>query len=146
MKPNIRPATTDDFANILTLIKEFATFQKTPDRVTNTVKLMKEEQEIFNCLVAEVDGEIVAFATFFFCYYSWSGKSMYLDDLYVKEDYRGQSIGKDLLLQIIEKAKANNCKKVRWQVSNWNQKAIDFYKDFGADIGDIEINCDLILT
>ena len=146
MQSNIRTATENDFEQILNLIKEFAQFQKTPDRVSNTVQLMKQEQDSFNCLVAEVDGKIIGFATFFFCYYSWSGKSMYLDDLYVTDSYRGQHIGTDLLLLIIEKAKAQNCKKVRWQVSNWNQKAIDFYKDFGADIGDIEINCDLELT
>ena len=146
MQSNIWTATENDFEQILHLIKEFAQFQKTPDRVSNTVQLMKQEQDSFNCLVAEVDGKIIGFATFFFCYYSWSGKSMYLDDLYVTDSYRGQHIGTDLLLLIIEKAKAQNCKKVRWQVSNWNQKAIDFYKDFGADIGDIEINCDLELT
>ena len=146
MQSNIRTATENDFEQILNLIKEFAQFQKTPDRVSNTVQLMKQEQDSFNCLVAEVDGKIIGFATFFFCYYSWSGKSMYLDDLYVTDSYRGQHIVTDLLLLIIEKAKAQNCKKVRWQVSNWNQKAIDFYKDFGADIGDIEINCDLELT
>lgn len=146
MQSTIRTATENDFGDILTLIKEFAQFQKTPERVTNTLELMKEEQDSFNCLVAEVDGKIIGFATFFFCYYSWSGKSMYLDDLYVTDSHRGGHIGTDLLLQIIEKAKAEKCKKVRWQVSNWNQKAIDFYKNFGADVGDIEINCDLELV
>jgi len=145
MTLTIRKAQENDFPKVLDLIKEFAAFQKTPDRVSNTVELMQEEKESFNCLVVESDNKIIAFATFFPCYYSWSGKSMYIDDLYVQESHRGQKIGAQLLNQIIDLAKAENCKKVRWQVSNWNTKAIDFYKSFGAEIGDVEINCDLAL-
>jgi len=141
----IRKASENDYPKVLDLIKEFATFQKTPDRVSNTVELMQQEQDSFNCLVVESDDKIIAFATFFPCYYSWSGKSMYIDDLYVQESHRGQKIGAKLLNHIIDLAKAENCKKLRWQVSNWNTKAIDFYKSFGAEIGDVEINCDLAL-
>jgi len=146
MTLTIRKAQENDYPKVLDLIKEFATFQKTPDRVSNTVELMQKEHESFNCLIVEAEDEVVGFATFFTCYYSWSGKSMYIDDLYVQEAHRGQKIGSKLLNHIIDLAKAENCKKVRWQVSNWNKKAIDFYKSFGAEIGDVEINCDLKIS
>jgi len=146
MKPTIRKATEEDFSAILTLVKEFAAHQNKEDQVSNTIELMKAEQDSFNCLVAEVESKIVGFASFFFCYYSWTGKSLYLDDLFVSKSHRNLDIGSSLLKEIIEIGKTNNCKKVRWQVANYNEKAIDFYKEFGAKIGDIEVNCDLQLS
>ena len=108
---------------------------------------LQQDKDIFNCLVAETPtGEIVAFATYFFTYYSWTGKALYLDDLYVKKDFRNLSLGKDLLSAIISIATETSCKKVRWQVSKWNDNAIEFYKKMGAVIDDTEINCDLHLN
>ena len=146
MNLTIREAKETDYEVILQLIKEFAAAQKTPEQVTNSVELMKKEKEFFNCLVADVDGKIAGFANFFFSYYSWSGKSLYLNDLYVTGEFRGKKIGTALMKKLIALAKAEDCKKLRWQVSNWNEKAIDFYRDFGAKIGDVEINCDLNLA
>ncbi len=71
---------------------------------------------------------------------------MYLDDLYVRDAYRKQSVGKKLLNAIIELAKTERCKKVRWQVSGWNTNAIEFYKKMGAVIDSTDINCDLFLV
>ena len=65
-----------------------------------------------------------------------------LDDLYVKECCRGQKIGSELLRQIFEVAKTENCKRVRWQVSNWNKPALDFYKNVGAAIEEEYCICD----
>jgi diamine N-acetyltransferase len=147
MKVAIRTAKEKDFAAILSLIKEFAVFQKTPAKVTITLEQMIKEKNFFQCLLAEThDHKVVGFASFFFAYYSWSGKALYLDDLDVQEAFRRQSIGKNLLDQIITLAKNERCKKVRWQVSNWNTNAIDFYKKIGASIDDVEINCDLHIT
>ena len=69
-----------------------------------------------------------------------------MDDLYVKEDYRGIGLGKALLDGVIDFAKKEACNKVRWQVSNWNTHAQEFYKKMGAQIDDVEINCDLVLN
>ena len=145
MDITVRTAQDKDFKSIIQLINEFALIQKKPERVSNTAALMAEEKDSFNCLVAELDGQIVGYAIFFICYYSWIGKSLYLDDLYVSEQYRSHKVGSSLLEKVIEEAKSKNCKKVRWQVSNWNEKTIDFYRDFGATIGDLEINCDLAI-
>lgn len=146
MNVTIRQATEEDFASILFLIKEFSHFQKTPGKVTISLKQMLEDKNFFRCFVAETEGKIIGFASFFFAYYSWSGKALHLDDLYVTEPYRKQGIGKKLLHAVIDLAKTESCKKVRWQVSKWNQNAIEFYQQMGATIDDVEINCDLLLS
>ena len=143
MNFRIRKATEKDFDAILSLIKELAHFEKAPEKVSNSVEQMKEEKDIFGCFIAETEKkEIVGIALYFFAYYTWIGKSLYLDDLYVKETYRGEKIGARLLKKVIEVAKKENCKRLRWQVLNWNKPAIDFYKEFGAEFDDEWINCD----
>ncbi len=140
----IRPATEADFPAILDLIKALALFEKAPEKVTNTVTQMTEEQNLFKALVAEKDdGEIIGFALFYFVYYTWVGKSLYLDDLYVKEAYRGHKIGSALLDKVIGFGKQNNCKRIRWQVLEWNTPAIEFYKKLGTKLDGEWINCDL---
>lgn len=141
----IRKATENDFGAIYGLIKQFAEFIKTPEKVSITVEQMIRDKDYFQSLVAVVDNTIIGFATYFFTYYSWTGKALYLDDLYVLEKHRGQKIGTLLMDSIFEIARKENCTKVRWQVSNWNTKAIEFYKKRGAVIDDVEINCDMKL-
>ncbi|MBS4012312.1 MAG: GNAT family N-acetyltransferase [Bacteroidetes bacterium] len=139
----IRTATEADFPAILQMINELATFEKAPEKVTNSVEQMKNEKNLFGCFVAENENkEITAFALYFFAYYTWVGKSLYLDDIYVKEEYRGNGIGKMLLDKIFEVAKKENCKRLRWQVLNWNTPAIELYKKIGATLDDEWINCD----
>jgi diamine N-acetyltransferase len=147
MQPfSIRLAEEKDFPAIFSLIREFAIFQRSEDKVSITPAQMVADKEVFQAFVAEVDGNIVGFATFFWAYYSWSGKALYLDDLYLQPDFRGYGMGKGLLQSVIELARSRNCKKVRWQVSNWNNHAIAFYKAMGAVVDDMEINCDLLLN
>ncbi|NPA43325.1 MAG: GNAT family N-acetyltransferase [Chlorobi bacterium] len=141
---SIRPATEADFPAILGLIKELAEFEKAPEKVRNSVEQMKAEKDYFEALVAEKDdGEIIGMALYFYAYYTWVGKSMYLDDLYVKEKYRGRGVGKALLNRVIDTARKNNCKRLRWQVLEWNTPAIEFYKKMGVTLDDEWINCDL---
>jgi len=143
MEITIRKANESDFEAILSLIKELATFEKAPEKVTNSVQQMQLEKDFFHCYVAENETkEIVGMALYFFAYYTWVGKSLYLDDLYVKESCRGQKIGSKLLVKIFEIAKEENCKRMRWQVLNWNTPAIEMYKKFGAEIQEVWHNCD----
>ena len=142
----IRQATEADFEAIFLLIKEFSIFQKTPEKVTTSATQMLADKDVFNCFVViNDDAEIVGYACYFFAYYSWSGKAINLDDLYIRESYRNLGIGERLLDKIIETGKQNKCVKVRWQVSKWNTNAINFYIKKGAVINDVEINCDLLL-
>ncbi len=146
MNYTIRKAAPADFEDIFFLIKEFAAFQQTANKVSITVEQMHVDKNLFQCFVATTgDDKIIGFATFFFAYYSWSGKALNLDDLYVTQQFRKQGIGKMLLDEVIALAKKEDCKKLRWQVSGWNTNAISFYKKIGASIDGTDINCDLYL-
>jgi diamine N-acetyltransferase len=142
MNITVRKGIEADYPAIINLINEFALFQKTPERVTNTVEQMKADNNLFQCFVAVDDkNKIVGYAAWFFAYFSWTGKTLYLDDLYVVESARGLAIGTRLLQTVIDHAGATNCIKMRWQVSNWNKTAIAFYRKMGAQIDDVEMNC-----
>ncbi len=142
MNINIRRAREEDFPEVLLLIKELAAFEKSSEKVTNSIELMKKEKDLFHCFVAETETkEIVGMALYFFAYYTWVGKSLYLEDIYVKESFRKHKIGTALLRRIFEVAREENCKRVRWQVLNWNQSAIQMYKKSGAEIDDEWLNC-----
>lgn len=117
-------------------------YEKAPEKVTNTIDQMMEEQDLFRCFVAEnKDGDIIGMALFFFAYYTWVGKSLYLDDIYIKEEFRGQNIGGNLLKKVFEVARYEGCKRVKWQVLNWNTPAIDVYRRYGANIDDEWLDC-----
>ena len=142
MKINIRKATEDDFSVILGMIKELALYEKAPEKVTNSVEQMLDEQDLFRCYLAEKeDGEVVGMALYFFAYYTWVGKSLYLDDIYVKPQYRKHKVGSALLRQVFADARIENCKRVRWQVLDWNESAIEVYRRYGAEIEDEWLNC-----
>ena len=141
----IRAVEETDFLQIVSLFKEFATFEKMPEQMTNSVERMSKEKNFFHCFVAETkDKKIIGYATYFFCYYTWIGKSLYMDDLYVKPEYRANGRGTKLINKVIQFAKDSECNKLRWQVSDWNKPAIDFYTHIGAKIDSNEHNCDLI--
>lgn len=140
----IREAKYPDFPQILELFREFSVYQKLPERMHNTLERMVEEEDYFHCFVAETEkGGIIGYVTWFYTYFTWSGKGLYIDDLYVRPSYRGIGIGKQLMEKVIALGKAAKCHKIRWQVSWWNEPAIAFYKKLGAEIDDIEKNCDL---
>lgn len=138
--------TDEDFDTLVSLFHEFALFEKLPEKMINTVERMKEEKDFINgFVVKDQRNKIVGYVTFFFAYYTWTGKSLYMDDLYVRPEYRGKGLGSKLINKVIDFAQKNKCNKRRWQVSNWNHPAIGFYKSIGAQIDDVESNCDLLL-
>jgi GNAT superfamily N-acetyltransferase len=138
----VRQAEESDFPAILSLIRELAEFEKSPESVTNSVDLMIKEKRYFNSFVAETsEKEIIGMAVYFFAYYTWVGKSLYLEDIYVKESYRRQQVGAALLRKVFDTAREENCKRVRWQVLDWNENAIAFYRKCGAEINSDWLNC-----
>lgn len=139
----IRECQTSDFEAIFTLLRHLAAFQQAEEKLTNTVSQLQEDHEHFHCLVAENERqEIVGIASYFFAYFSWSGRSLYLDDLFVKEEARHQNVGTKLLQAIFTKATMAGCKKIRWQVSEWNTNALQLYEKMGAQIERQILNCD----
>jgi len=145
MTVTIRKIEECDYLVLISLFKEFALFEKLPEKMTNSVEQMLREKEYLTGFVAVNDAdEILGYATYFFGYYTWIGKSLYMDDLYVRPNFRGAGVGTKLIKEVIAFAKAERCKKLRWQVSEWNQPAIDFYKSLGANVDAVESNCDLV--
>ncbi|MFA6072428.1 MAG: GNAT family N-acetyltransferase [Janthinobacterium sp.] len=142
----IREASDADFPALVSLFLEFATYENLPHKMVNSVERMKEEKDYFNGFVAVTpDDGIAGYATFFFTYYTFTGKAMYMDDLYISPEYRGKGLGTLLINRVIDKAKETRCNKLRWQVSNWNHTAIGFYRQLGAEIDEVERNCNLDL-
>lgn len=106
---------------------------------------MKTEKDFFRGFtIKDENNLILGYVTFFFAYYTWVGKSLYMDDLYIREEHRGKGLGTQLIKKVISFAKETNCQKLRWQVSNWNKSAIKFYKSLGAQIDEVDKNCDLM--
>lgn len=146
MDITLREIEEKDFAKLLSLFREFATFQKMPEKMINSAEQMEKEKNYLQGFVAmNTYGEIVGYATWFYAYFTWVGKSMYMDDLYVTPDCRGKGIGTQLINKIIQHARTNSCQRVRWQVSKWNSPALGFYQSLGAIVNDVESNCDLVL-
>lgn len=146
MALQIRKAVPADFAEVFRMIRDFAVFIRKPEYVDITPEQMVADEDHFKCLVAVNGEKLIGFATYFFAYYSWTGKAIYLDDLYVEEPYRGTGIGSRLFEEVYELGKKEQCKKMKWQVSKWNEKAIEFYKKRGTHIDDVEMNCNLTIS
>ena len=143
---NIREGKTADLDSVISLIQEFADFQKSSAHMKNSLWRMKDEEDYFKFLIAETsNGKIVGYLAYFHCYYTWIGKSMHIDDLYVRPENQGRGVGKKLFLKVKEIASSKGCHKLSWQVSKWNDKAIAFYRSLGADITEEEMNCSIVL-
>ncbi len=139
----IRKADNSDLPAIFGLVKELAEFEKGLDKVSNSLEQMREEQDFFQCYVAEKNSEVIGMALYYFVYYTWVGKSLYLEDLYVKDTYRGQNIGTALMEKVMEVARKEKCKRFRLQVLNWNEPAIGFYEKNGFTVDREWYNCDI---
>jgi len=147
MNIRIRTASREDVTAIYAMILELADFEQAPDEVTNTPEKMIQEYDNYRCFVAETEEDgIIGMALFYIAYYTWVGKSLYLDDLYVKPAFRGKKIGTKLLNEVIKIAKNENCSRVRWQVLDWNTAALNMYRNLGAHTDSEWINCDLTVN
>ncbi|MGC2182676.1 MAG: GNAT family N-acetyltransferase [Terriglobales bacterium] len=131
----IRPADAGDVSTLNTLIHELADFERLP-AVVNEAGLLRDgfgEAPKFRVLLAEWEGQPAGYALFFDYYSSFEGRpGLFLEDIYVRGQYRGKGIGKALLAQVASVANGQNCFGVRWQVLDWNTRAIEFYKELGA--------------
>ena len=147
MNISIRKGTKDDMPSVHGLIYELAVYEKAPNEVTNTVEDMLVDgfgdQPIFFCLVAEVDDKIVGTAIYHLKYSTWKGRGVYLDDIVVTESMRGKKIGSKLFDAVMKDAQRLNAKQLHWQVLDWNEPAIQFYKKYHANMDGEWINCKL---
>jgi GNAT superfamily N-acetyltransferase len=136
----IRKANSADMPSVLACIKELAEFEKEENAVIITVEdLISDgfsDNPAFECFVAEVEGAIVGIALFYYRYSTWKGKTIHLEDLIVKEAYRGTGIGRALYDTVMKYAHDLNLKRVEWNVLDWNTPAVKFYESTGAKILD----------
>ena len=135
---NLRVAVKEDCPRLLDLVHELALFEKAPEEVTVTLEEFEEagfgEKPVWKTFVAEVDGVIVGFALYYIRYSTWKGCRMYLEDLIVTENWRGKGVGKLLFDRLIVEAREMGFNGMTWQVLDWNEPAIKFYKKYEADI------------
>ena len=135
----IRNATLDDMPFVLELIQELATFEKEPKAVEVNEEDLKRDfkENLFDCLIAENDQNgIMGIALFYNRYSTWKGKTIHLEDLIVKQQFRSLGVGKKLLDQVISIAKKEKLRRVEWVVLDWNKDAVNFYKKVGADVSE----------
>jgi GNAT superfamily N-acetyltransferase len=132
----IRPAYEADIPIIHALVYELAVYENEPNAVVTTPEEYLEDFQkgLFESLVAEIDGKVVGMILFFMMYSSWKGKMLYLDDFVVNEQYRRLGVGQKLYENFIEEGRRRGCRLVKWQVLDWNEPAINFYKKNDAII------------
>jgi GNAT superfamily N-acetyltransferase len=130
------------------LVHELAVYEKAPEEVTVTLEHFEESgfgvNPIWWAFVAEVEGKVAAFALYYIRYSTWKGQRMYLEDILVTEKLRGKHIGKQLFDRLIEEAKERKLKGIVWQVLEWNEPAINFYKKYDATFDPEWVNCGLM--
>ena len=136
----IRPAVAGDAALIVELIRGLADYEKMLDQLQTTEDAVRSS--LFppdgrpadaSCVIAEVDGAPAGFALYFFNYSTFLARpGLYLEDLFVKPEFRGQGLGKALLLHLAGVARERGCGRMEWAVLDWNTPAIEFYESLGA--------------
>ena len=137
----IRPAKREEVGEVLQLIQDLATYEKAPDQVKasrddllNTI--FAKEPRVF-CDLVEVDGQIAGMAIWFLNYSTWQAKhGIYLEDLYIKPEFRAKGYGKALLKHLAQICDKQGYGRLQWWVLDWNSPAIEFYRSFGAEAMD----------
>ncbi len=132
----IRRATIEDAGLLRRLIWELADYEKEPEEVLITEADLARDgfgaTPQFRALIAEWNGQSAGYALFFGYYSTWKGSGLYLEDLFIRPDFRGRGLGKALLAEVARIARQENCTLLRWEVLHWNKLAIGMYEALGA--------------
>lgn len=147
MQITIRRAVVEDCRRLLELVHELALYERAPEQVTVTLEHFIESgfgpSPVWWAFVAEADGDVKGFALYYIRYSTWKGQRMYLEDILVTESWRGKGLGKLLFDQLIIEARERKLTGIVWQVLEWNEPAINFYKKYQADFDPEWVNCSL---
>lgn len=143
----IRKAEEKDVPSIYALIKELAHYEKAPGEVKVTEADLLADgfgpDPVYYCFVAEVEAKVVGIALYYIKYSTWKGKGVFLEDLIVTESFRRSNIGKRLFDEVVKVARELNARRLEWQVLDWNEPAINFYKKLNSQFSKEWINCRL---
>lgn len=138
MQLHLKVAQKQDCPRLMALIQELAVYERAPQEVTVTLQQFEEAgfgvRPVWKAFVAEVDNFIVGFALYYVRYSTWKGSRLYLEDLIVTEIMRGKGIGKLLFNRLIQEARELGFNGMSWQVLDWNEPAIKFYKKYEAGL------------
>ena len=149
MNITLRKAVREDCPRLIELVKELAVYERAPREVTVTLEHFEKSgfgsRPVWWAIVAEVDGRVDGFALYYVRFSTWKGQRMYLEDFVVTEKMRGKGLGKLLFDQLIKVARKKQFHGIQWQVLEWNETAINFYKKYNADFDPEWINCGLKL-
>lgn len=144
-QPRIRRAVEADCPRMLELVRELAEYEKAPQEVTVTLEHFTQSgfgpDPVWWAFVAEVDGRVEGFALWYIRFSTWKGQRMYLEDFIVTEKLRGGGIGKLLFDRLMMEAKEKNFSGIVWQVLEWNEPAIRFYKKYACSFDTEWVNC-----
>ena len=144
MNFEIRKGIESDLEGVLALIKELALYEKAPQEVTISLEQLREDgfglRRLFECIIAEFEGMVVGMAFYYFRYSTWKGKFLYLEDFVVSESFRGKGIGAQLFDAVMQVSLSEACVGMTWQVLDWNEPALHFYKKYGAHLDGEWIN------
>jgi GNAT superfamily N-acetyltransferase len=147
MNIKIRRAVKEDCERMLELVQELAIYERAPEEVTVTLEHFVEsgfgEHPVWWAFVAEADGLVQGFALYYIRYSTWKGQRMYLEDFLVTEKMRGNGMGKLLFDELIIEARRRNLTGIQWQVLEWNEPAINFYKKYKSNFDAEWVNCSI---
>ena len=148
MNIEIRLAQKKDCPRLLALVRELAIFENAPDEVSVSLSHFEEsgfgDNQVWWGFVAEVEGIIEGFALCYVRFSTWKGQRLYLEDFYVTEKMRGKGIGKMIFDRVIIEMKEKKFNGMVWQVLEWNEPAIQFYKKYDASFDSGWINCQIM--
>jgi len=136
----IRHGDEKDVPGMMKLVRELALFERAPEQVVNTEKMLLEDgfgkHPVYKVIIAEAadTNEVIGMALYYTAYSTWKGKMLFLDDLVVTESHRRYGIGRKLINEFLRDAKEQGVNQVRWQVLDWNKPAIEFYKSLGVEM------------
>jgi GNAT superfamily N-acetyltransferase len=145
----VRKGTPADVPGVMQLVRELAEYERAPNEVTNTEEAMLNDgfgnEPAFGLFVAEINAEIVGIALHYVRYSTWKGKMLYLEDIVVKEHLRGRGIGARLFEACLTHCVEKNYAGMSWQVLDWNEPALNFYRKYSASLDGEWINGKLLL-
>lgn len=143
----IRKGTEADLPQALALVKELAVYERAPNEVEVTLPEMQNwgfgKDKIFDFFVAEDGNKIVGISLYYYKYSTWKGKCLFLEDIIVTESYRRYGLGSKLFNEVALVAKQQQVRRMEWQVLEWNEPALNFYKKYNSHFDKEWVNCKL---
>lgn len=148
MDINIRKGTEADLPQVLGLVKELAVYERAPNEVEVTLPEMQNwgfgKDKIFEFFVAEHENKIVGLSLYYYKYSTWKGKCLFLEDIIVTETYRRYGLGSRLFNEVALVAQKEKVRRMEWQVLEWNETALNFYKKYNSHFDSEWVNCKLM--